>query len=125
VCWLLQVESNLQPEGLQPPARDWFGALSSLSSDAELPCDEWIEDPVVVVSRVEYANFYHTMTDFVGAWCVKDPGLPTRPAIYERVLRALRLTCVLRVRSWLEEFVPTPWSISLQRRLRLTKWLNR
>ena len=80
------MESNLQPEGLQPPARGWLGAVSVVSSDEELPCDEWIEEPVVVVSRVEYANFYHTMTDFVGAWCVKQPGVPSRPGHSCRVL---------------------------------------
>jgi len=59
-------EANLHPEGLQPAGKDWIGSFQA--SKGPLQCSEWIEEPVVVVSRVEYANFYHTMTDFVGAW---------------------------------------------------------
>ncbi|KAK3259410.1 hypothetical protein CYMTET_31592, partial [Cymbomonas tetramitiformis] len=58
---------HLAPEGLQTPGRDWF-ALLPHAADQAMQCDEWIEEPTVVVTRVEYANFYHTMTDFVGAW---------------------------------------------------------
>jgi hypothetical protein len=53
-----------------------LGALAAASSEAQLACDEWIDEPVVVVSRVEYANFYHTMTDFVGAWCARLRVVP-------------------------------------------------
>lgn len=67
----MQTENSNNVEGIQPPAKDWLanGVMQSVKSDADMDCASWIEEPVVVVSRVEYANFYHTMTDFVGAWC--------------------------------------------------------
>lgn len=41
---------------------------------------QWIEEPVVLVTRFEYANLFHTVTDWYSAYVSsRVTGLPNRP----------------------------------------------
>ncbi|XP_027342310.1 beta-1,2-xylosyltransferase [Abrus precatorius] len=43
-------------------------------------CDEWIEEPTLLVTRFEYANLFHTVTDWYSAYVSsRVTGLPSRP----------------------------------------------
>jgi len=45
--------------------------LSSFSDvKDELECNHWVEEPTLFVTRFEYANLYHTMTDWYNAFQV-------------------------------------------------------
>ncbi|XP_028214373.1 beta-1,2-xylosyltransferase-like isoform X1 [Glycine soja] len=42
--------------------------------------DEWIEEPALLVTRFEYANLFHTVTDWYSAYVSsRVTGLPNRP----------------------------------------------
>ncbi|PON43311.1 Beta-(1,2)-xylosyltransferase [Parasponia andersonii] len=46
----------------------------------EFECDEWIEEPTLLVTRFEYANLFHTVTDWYSAYVSsRVTGLPNRP----------------------------------------------
>ncbi|KAI4307926.1 hypothetical protein L6164_031051 [Bauhinia variegata] len=46
----------------------------------EFTCDEWIEEPTLLVTRFEYANLFHTITDWYSAYVSsRVTGLPNRP----------------------------------------------
>ena len=41
---------------------------------------QWIEEPAVLVTRFEYANMFHTVTDWYSAYVAsRVTGLPIRP----------------------------------------------
>mmetsp|Transcript_15270 Transcript_15270/g.20151 ORF Transcript_15270/g.20151 Transcript_15270/m.20151 type:complete len:577 (-) Transcript_15270:155-1885(-) len=42
--------------------------LSSFETTSNLQCDVWEEKPTLFVTRYEYANLYHTMTDWYNAY---------------------------------------------------------
>ncbi|GMJ15972.1 ARABIDOPSIS THALIANA BETA-1,2-XYLOSYLTRANSFERASE, beta-1,2-xylosyltransferase [Hibiscus trionum] len=43
-------------------------------------CHEWVEEPTLLVTRFEYANLYHTVTDWYSAYVSsRVTGLPFRP----------------------------------------------
>ncbi|KAG8386056.1 hypothetical protein BUALT_Bualt03G0109300 [Buddleja alternifolia] len=43
-------------------------------------CSEWIEEPTLLVTRFEYANLFHTVTDWYSAYVAsRVTGLPNRP----------------------------------------------
>ncbi|PIN01806.1 glycoprotein 2-beta-D-xylosyltransferase [Handroanthus impetiginosus] len=43
-------------------------------------CSEWIEEPTLFVTRFEYANLFHTVTDWYSAYVAsRVTGLPNRP----------------------------------------------
>ncbi|KAK9089814.1 hypothetical protein Scep_028896 [Stephania cephalantha] len=45
-------------------------------------CDQWIEEPTLLVTRFEYANLFHTVTDWYSAYIAsKVTGLPNRPNV--------------------------------------------
>uniref|UniRef100_A0A1J3IPL9 Beta-(1,2)-xylosyltransferase n=1 Tax=Noccaea caerulescens TaxID=107243 RepID=A0A1J3IPL9_NOCCA len=45
-------------------------------------CDEWVEEPTLLVTRFEYANLYHTVTDWYSAYVSsRVTGLPNRPHV--------------------------------------------
>ncbi|XP_051133730.1 beta-1,2-xylosyltransferase [Andrographis paniculata] len=51
-----------------------------LVDDTNFICSEWIEEPTVLVTRFEYANLFHTFTDWYSAYVSsRVTGLPTRP----------------------------------------------
>ncbi|KAF5727923.1 beta-(1 2)-xylosyltransferase [Tripterygium wilfordii] len=50
--------------------------------DNEFQCDEWIEEPTLFVTRFEYANLFHTVTDWYSAYVSsRVTGLPNRPRL--------------------------------------------
>ncbi|GER47731.1 2-xylosyltransferase [Striga asiatica] len=47
---------------------------------SEFVCSEWIEEPVLLVTRFEYANMFHTVTDWYSTYVAsRVTGLPNRP----------------------------------------------
>ena len=50
--------------------KDVIGAFSV--SDAAPACEDWIEDPTLFITRYEYANLYHTATDWYNMWVTLD-----------------------------------------------------
>ncbi|GFZ21913.1 beta-1,2-xylosyltransferase [Actinidia rufa] len=51
-----------------------------LVSAKEFQCSEWIEEPTLLVTRFEYANLFHTVTDWYSAYVAsRVTGLPYRP----------------------------------------------
>lgn len=41
---------------------------------------QWIEEPTLLVTRFEYANMFHTVTDWYSAYVAsRVTGLPNRP----------------------------------------------
>jgi hypothetical protein len=48
----------------------------------ELPCDAWIDEPVLLVTRYEYANLYHTLTDWYNVFqTLKIFDLPVKETL--------------------------------------------
>ncbi|KAM7492755.1 hypothetical protein LguiA_035676 [Lonicera macranthoides] len=47
---------------------------------SEFECSEWVEEPTLLVTRFEYANLFHTVTDWYSAYVAsRVTGLPNRP----------------------------------------------
>ncbi|THG11769.1 hypothetical protein TEA_026065 [Camellia sinensis var. sinensis] len=45
-------------------------------------CSEWVEEPTLLVIRFEYANLFHTVTDWYSAYVAsRVTGLPNRPNV--------------------------------------------
>ncbi|KAK4275380.1 hypothetical protein QN277_018472 [Acacia crassicarpa] len=50
--------------------------------EKDFACDEWIEEPTLLVTRFEYANMFHTITDWYSAYVSsRVTGLPNRPQL--------------------------------------------
>ncbi|MED6205440.1 hypothetical protein PIB30_017665 [Stylosanthes scabra] len=50
--------------------------------EKDFACDEWIEEPTLLVTRFEYANLFHTITDWYSAYVSsRVTGLPNRPHV--------------------------------------------
>lgn len=48
----------------------------------ELHCSQWIEEPTLLVTRFEYANLFHTITDWYSAYVSsRVTNLPKRPNV--------------------------------------------
>ncbi|XP_047950160.1 beta-1,2-xylosyltransferase-like [Salvia hispanica] len=46
----------------------------------EFVCSKWIEEPAILVTRFEYANLFHTVTEWYSAYVAsRVTGLPNRP----------------------------------------------
>ncbi|KAE8645996.1 beta-1,2-xylosyltransferase [Cucumis sativus] len=59
--------------------RALFGSFRVVS-ESDFGCQEWIEEPVLLVTRFEYANLFHTITDWYSAYVAsRVVGLPNRP----------------------------------------------
>lgn len=53
-----------------------------LVPSAESICSQWIEEPTLIVTRFEYANLFHTFTDWYSAYVTsRVAGLPRRPRL--------------------------------------------
>ncbi|KAH9305104.1 hypothetical protein KI387_009508, partial [Taxus chinensis] len=47
---------------------------------SEFVCNQWIEEPTLLLTRFEYANLFHTYTDWYSAYVTsRVAGLPKRP----------------------------------------------
>ncbi|XP_043689654.1 beta-1,2-xylosyltransferase-like [Telopea speciosissima] len=45
-------------------------------------CSQWVEEPTLLVTRFEYANLFHTVTDWYSAYVAsRVTGLPNRPHV--------------------------------------------
>ncbi|KAK9673779.1 hypothetical protein RND81_12G188900 [Saponaria officinalis] len=50
--------------------------------DHDFHCNEWIEEPTLLVTRYEYANVFHTYTDWYSSYVSsRVTGLSTRPNV--------------------------------------------
>ncbi|GMP65166.1 hypothetical protein CsSME_00026092 [Camellia sinensis var. sinensis] len=70
-----------------------FGAVSQhtmrglvdsvkLVGASDFQCSEWVEEPTLLVIRFEYANLFHTVTDWYSAYVAsRVTGLPNRPNV--------------------------------------------
>ncbi|KAI4306171.1 hypothetical protein L6164_029472 [Bauhinia variegata] len=59
--------------------RGLIGSIRVVQSK-DFTCDEWIEEPALLVTRFEYANLFHTITDWYSAYVSsRVTGLPNRP----------------------------------------------
>ncbi|KAL5548524.1 hypothetical protein UlMin_003755 [Ulmus minor] len=46
----------------------------------DFECNEWVDEPTLLVTRFEYANLFHTVTDWYSAYVSsRVTGLPNRP----------------------------------------------
>ncbi|KAF5727922.1 Beta-(1 2)-xylosyltransferase [Tripterygium wilfordii] len=72
---------NYVPQGAIHP-HTMRELLQSVRVTEELQCDEWIEEPTPLVTRFEYANVFHTVTDWYSAYVSsRVNGLPNRPRV--------------------------------------------
>ncbi|KAB2096110.1 hypothetical protein ES319_A01G086800v1 [Gossypium barbadense] len=48
--------------------------------ETDFTCQEWVEEPILLITRFEYANLFHTVTDWYSAYVSsRVTGLPNRP----------------------------------------------
>ncbi|KAK8648631.1 hypothetical protein V6N13_129380 [Hibiscus sabdariffa] len=48
--------------------------------ETDFTCHEWVEEPTLLITRFEYANLFHTVTDWYSAYVSsRVTGLPNRP----------------------------------------------
>ncbi|XP_068641327.1 beta-1,2-xylosyltransferase [Aristolochia californica] len=61
--------------------RDLIASIQAVELDnREFQCDQWVEDTTLLVTRFEYANLFHTVTDWYSAYVASRViGLPKRP----------------------------------------------
>ncbi|XP_050219117.1 beta-1,2-xylosyltransferase [Mercurialis annua] len=72
---------NYVPEGqiLRHTMRDLIDSIHIVDHQ-EFLCDQWYEEPTILVTRFEYANLFHTITDWYSAYVSsRVTGLPYRP----------------------------------------------
>ncbi|KAM7279153.1 hypothetical protein ACFE04_006287 [Oxalis oulophora] len=61
--------------------RELFSSIR-VRKDFDNHCDQWIEEPTLLVTRFEYANLFHTVTDWYSAYVSsRVTGLPNRPRL--------------------------------------------
>ncbi|KAI3688490.1 hypothetical protein L2E82_46108 [Cichorium intybus] len=61
--------------------RELIDSMQLVSAN-EFKCSEWIEEPTLLVTRFEYANLFHTVTDWYSAYVSsRVTGLPIRPNV--------------------------------------------
>ncbi|WCJ33027.1 beta-1 2-xylosyltransferase [Euphorbia peplus] len=59
--------------------RQLIGSIRVVN-EKEFQCDQWIEEPTIFVTRFEYANLFHTVTDWYSAYVSsRVTELPYRP----------------------------------------------
>ncbi|XP_057866228.1 beta-1,2-xylosyltransferase RCN11 [Cryptomeria japonica] len=53
-----------------------------LVPSADFVCDQWIEEPTLLITRFEYANIFHTYTDWYNSYVTsRVAALPKRPRV--------------------------------------------
>ncbi|CAH2069854.1 unnamed protein product [Thlaspi arvense] len=61
--------------------RDLVASIRAVGTE-DFVCDEWVEEPTLLVTRFEYANLFHTVTDWYSAYVSsRVTGLPNRPNV--------------------------------------------
>ncbi|KAJ9182583.1 hypothetical protein P3X46_006564 [Hevea brasiliensis] len=61
--------------------RGLIGSIRAVDNE-EFECDQWIEEPTLLVIRFEYANLFHTVTDWYSAYVSsRVTELPYRPHV--------------------------------------------
>ncbi|CAA7021092.1 unnamed protein product [Microthlaspi erraticum] len=61
--------------------RDLVGSIRAVGTE-DFVCEEWVEEPTLLVTRFEYANLYHTVTDWYSAYVSsRVTGLPNLPHV--------------------------------------------
>ncbi|KAL3736395.1 hypothetical protein ACJRO7_025364 [Eucalyptus globulus] len=61
--------------------RELIGSIQVVGA-AEFRCDQWVEESTLLVTRIEYANLFHTVTDWYSAYVSsRVTGLPYRPRL--------------------------------------------
>ncbi|XP_059281888.1 beta-1,2-xylosyltransferase [Lycium ferocissimum] len=73
--------SKYLPEGAisRHTMRELVDSIRLVGAD-EFHCSEWIEEPSLLITRFEYANLFHTVTDWYSAYAAsRVTGLPSRP----------------------------------------------
>ncbi|KAJ8440421.1 hypothetical protein Cgig2_017654 [Carnegiea gigantea] len=62
--------------------RELVGSLQFVSDSREFQCSEWVEEPTLLLTRFEYANVFHTYTDWYSAYVSsRVTSLPARPNV--------------------------------------------
>lgn len=46
--------------------RDLVASIRIVGTE-DFVCEEWVEEPTLLVTRFEYANMFHTVTDWYNA----------------------------------------------------------
>nr|XP_043620914.1 beta-1,2-xylosyltransferase [Erigeron canadensis] len=68
-------------QGGRHPMRDLIDSVR-LASPNQFHCSQWIEEPTLLITRFEYANLFHTVTDWYSAYVSsRVTGLPNRPQL--------------------------------------------
>ncbi|KAK1391893.1 putative beta-(1,2)-xylosyltransferase [Heracleum sosnowskyi] len=73
--------SRIYPHGevIRHTMRDLMNSIV-LVPRSEFKCSEWVDEPTLLVTRFEYANLFHTVTDWYAAYVAsRVTGLPNRP----------------------------------------------
>ncbi|KAG6420835.1 hypothetical protein SASPL_117377 [Salvia splendens] len=66
-------------EILRHTVRELIRSTRLVDAD-EFACSKWIEEPAILVTRFEYANLFHTVTEWYSAYVAsRVTGLPNRP----------------------------------------------
>ncbi|KAG7606181.1 Beta-1,2-xylosyltransferase [Arabidopsis thaliana] len=61
--------------------RDLVASIRAVDTN-DFVCEEWVEEPTLLVTRFEYANLFHTVTDWYSAYVSsRVTGLPNRPHV--------------------------------------------
>ncbi|CDY17321.1 BnaA10g09550D [Brassica napus] len=61
--------------------RDLVASIRVVGTE-DFVCEEWVEEPTLLDTRFEYANMFHTVTDWYSAYVSsRVTGLPNRPHV--------------------------------------------
>ncbi|XP_031278924.1 beta-1,2-xylosyltransferase [Pistacia vera] len=62
--------------------RGLIGSIEVVDAKVFDECEQWVEEPTLLVTRFEYANVFHTFTDWYSAYVSsRVTGLPNRPHV--------------------------------------------
>ncbi|XVF33911.1 hypothetical protein REPUB_Repub18cG0012100 [Reevesia pubescens] len=65
---------------LRNTMRELVRSVFVVAGENDFTCQEWVEEPTLLVTRFEYANLFHTVTDWYSAYVSsRVTGLPNRP----------------------------------------------
>ncbi|CAO2835689.1 unnamed protein product [Amaranthus hypochondriacus] len=72
-----------QGQILKHTMKDLFQSMDVVDDNQDdFNCSQWVEEPTLLLTRFEYANVFHSYTDWYSAYVSsKVTGLPTRPNV--------------------------------------------